>query len=138
MTITQGYLIRKMMPKLGEPTMMIIGLTLGGIGFGLIALSGSVPLLAVAVTALGLGVGLANPALSGSVSLVSDAEMQGNNLGVAQSLSSLARILGPVTGGMLYQNVGSWSPFAAAAALALGGAGVAALSRARLPAAGRA
>ena len=137
MTLTQGYLIRKLMPKWGEPKMLMIGMLMASLGFGLIAFSGSVALLAVAVTALGFGVGFTNPALNGSVSLVSGPEMQGNNLGVAQSLSSLARILGPVTGGLLYQDVGRWSPFAAAAALSLCGGLVALVSRAQLPAGGR-
>ena len=134
MTFTQGFLIRRMMPRAGEPAVLIAGLTLSAIGFALIGVSGSIPLLAVAVTALGFGNGFVHPALNGSVSLVSGRDVQGNNLGVAQSLSSLARILGPATGGLLYQQVGAWSPFTAAAVLAAGGAAVAITLRRRLPA----
>lgn len=118
MVFTQGYLIRKWMPKFGERRLMLAGLTLACAAFALMSISHSLGLLAVAVTLLALGNGLTNPALNGCVSLASGREVQGNNLGVSQSLSSLARILGPPTGGVLYQHVGIWSPFAAAAALA--------------------
>jgi predicted MFS family arabinose efflux permease len=80
---------------------------------------------------------LVNPSLSGSVSLVSGPEVQGNNLGVSQSLSSLARILGPAIGGALYQHAGVGSPFAISSALVLGGAAVAFAVRGCLPQGGR-
>ena len=137
LVFTQGYLIRKWMPRAGERKLLLIGLLLSAAGFALISASGGLGLLTVAVTLLGLGSGLANPALNGSVSLVSGSEVQGNNLGVSQSLSSLARILGPATGGALYQHMGDWSPFAAAAGLAAAGLGVAWTIRARLPEGGR-
>lgn len=137
MVFTQGYLIRKLMPKAGEGNLLPVGLVLSALGFALVMVSGNIALLALAVTCLGLGNGLSNPSLNGSVSLLSDADAQGNNLGVSQSLSSLARILGPATGGALYQQVGMWSPFAAAAVLAGLGAAMAFGVRARLPRAGR-
>jgi MFS family permease len=38
-------------------------------------------------------------------------EFQGLTLGLGQSLSSLARVLGPSTGGFLYGNLGHRTPF---------------------------
>jgi DHA1 family tetracycline resistance protein-like MFS transporter len=127
MVFTQGYLIRKWMPKYGERRLILAGLALTCSAFTLIAVAQTLWFLAAAVTLLALGNGLTNPSLNGCVSLASGREVQGNNLGVAQSLSSLARILGPPTGGALYQQIGTWSPFAAAAVLA-GTAGVVAWS----------
>lgn len=119
MVFTQGYLIRKMMPKYGERRLLFVGLILSMISYAMIASTSMLGLtgLAIAVTILGLGNGMVNPALNGAVSLASSADRQGNNLGVSQSLSSLARILGPPAGGALYMHQGAWSPFAAAAAL---------------------
>jgi DHA1 family tetracycline resistance protein-like MFS transporter len=133
MIFTQGYLIRRWIPKFGERRLVLGGFVLSSAAFALIPFAHSLELLAFAVTLLALGNGLTNPALSGCVSLASGREVQGHNLGVAQSLSSLARILGPPTGGALYQLIGAWSPFAAAAALAGLAGTLAWLIRARIP-----
>lgn len=137
LVFTQGYLIRKLMPKLGERKLLLLGLALAGSGFALASVGYNLTLLTLAVTILGLGIGLVNPSLNGSVSLVSGPEVQGNNLGVSQSLSSLARILGPAAGGALYQEIGSWSPFAVAAVSTFFGLLIAWTIRARLPQGGR-
>lgn len=117
MVFTQGYLIRKWMPKFGERKMLALGLGLSGLGFGLTGISDAVGMMAVSVTFLALGNGMVNPSLHGSVSLLSGKDVQGNNLGVSQSLSSVARILGPPIGGALYQRLGPYSPFTGAAVI---------------------
>jgi len=137
MVFTQGFLIRKLLPRMGESRLLLIGLVLAILGFALVAVGHSVALLAVAVTAIGLGTGLTNPSLTGSVSLVSGSDVQGNNIGVAQSLSSLARILGPATGGFVYQHIGTWAPFFAASVLSALSLAVAWSVRSRLPEGGR-
>jgi len=137
MVITQGYLIRKYMPKMGERKMLAAGLLLSAVGFGLCCMANEVWGLAVGVTALGLGNGLANPSLNGSISLLSGKDEQGNNLGVSQSLSSLARILGPPTGGYLYQQMNPSAPFGAAALIMLLGLGLASMVFGRMPEGGR-
>lgn len=138
MVITQGYLIRKYLPKFGERKVLATGLLLSTLGFALSSWANHVSQLAIGVTLLGLGNGLANPSINGSISLVSGKDVQGNNLGVSQSLSSMARILGPPTGGALYQHVGSWSPFAGAAVVTLVGWWLAWGIRDRMPEGGRA
>lgn len=115
MVITQGYLIRKFMPRWGERKVLLVGFILSALGFAASSLAGDLWILAVGVTFLGFGNGLANPSLNGSISLVSGKDVQGSNLGVSQSLSSMARILGPPTGGFLFQQFSPSAPFAAAA-----------------------
>lgn len=110
LVFTQGYLIRKWMPKFGERKLMFAGLALSALAFFVMSVSATVPLMAAAVTLLGLGNGLATPSLNGSVSLLSTETNQGNNLGVSQSLSAIARIIGPALGGYLYE-IGSHFPF---------------------------
>jgi DHA1 family tetracycline resistance protein-like MFS transporter len=138
MVITQGYLIRKFMPVYGERRILTAGLALSAIGFGVSAMAGSVALLAVGVTALGFGNGLATPSLTGSVSLASAEDQQGGNLGVGQSLSALARILGPPSGGAIYQHYSPSAPFAVASVVAGLGLLLVWRMRARLPQGGRA
>lgn len=121
MALTQGFLIRRLIPRLGEGKMVVLGLLT--MGFGLLGLSFSqeLTLLGVSVTALALGNGICTPALSGSISLFSGSEEQGNNLGVAQSLASLSRILGPVCGGILYESISIVTPFRFSSAVAIFG-----------------
>ncbi|MGZ3722207.1 MAG: MFS transporter [Bdellovibrionales bacterium] len=138
MVITQGYLIRKFMPKYGERNILIVGFILSAIGFAISSLASEVLGLAVGVTALGFGNGLANPSLNGSISLTSGKDVQGNNLGVSQSLSSMARILGPPTGGLLYQRISPSTPFLAAALVMVFGLIVAWSIRGRMPQGGKA
>lgn len=114
MVFTQGFLIRKFLPKYGERRLLTLGIGLAALGFLGVALSPSIPWLTLAVTLLGLGNGLANPALTGSISLLTSQKEQGAALGVNQSLSALGRIIGPALGGLFYQDIGRVSPFVAA------------------------
>lgn len=111
MVFTQGFLIRKLLDRFGEPVLMAIGLFLGATGISGIAAAPSIPFLACAVTLLGLGIGLANPSLNGAISLLTPSDRQGGTLGINQSLSALGRILGPAIGSLLYQTTGRSSPF---------------------------
>jgi len=137
MVITQGYLIRKMIPKYGERRVLRIGLALSAVGFATCCLGSELWLLALGVTLLGFGNGLATPSLNGSISLMTAKDSQGHTMGVSQSLSSVARILGPPTGGLLYQSVAPWSPFAGATILILIGAWLTWRMKNQMPEGGR-
>jgi MFS family permease len=108
---TQGYLIRRLMPKLGEKKLMTLGLALLGLGFWGVNLSSSVWILGVTMTLIALGNGLGNPAILGSVSLLTPKEQQGETMGVTHSLSALARIIGPALGGWFYGHYSHGMPF---------------------------
>ena len=116
---------------------LLAGLLLSSAGFALSSWAAQVGWLGLGVTLLGLGNGLANPSLNGSISLLSGKDVQGSNLGVSQSLSSMARILGPPTGGAIYQHIGPWSPFAGAAVITFLGWLIAWTVRGRIPEGGR-
>lgn len=118
MVITQGYLIRKWMPKFGEPLLLSVGLLLFAISLFGIAISHSVALLAITMTVLALGNGLMRPPNLGLISLLTPAEEQGSTMGVTNSIASLGRIIGPVIGGLLYEKVNRDAPFFLAGLLA--------------------
>jgi multidrug resistance protein len=119
MVFTQGYLIRKWMPRSGEPKLLTAGLALFGVSLFGIAMSHSIPMMAIAMTVLAVGNGLMRPPNLGMISLLTPANEQGSVLGVTNSLASLGRIVGPVLGGWLYQNFDQSAPFHLAGALAL-------------------
>lgn len=118
MVITQGYLIRKLLPKLKEYNLAPIGFVSMAIGLALISLTPHLAGLGLGVTLLAVGNGLANPSLTGTISLASSETEQGSNLGVSQSMSALARILGPALGGWIFGNIAMNIPFALSSAIA--------------------
>lgn len=117
--ITQGFLVRRLIPKLGERQVLRIGLTLFSTGLLIIPLAPTVSWMALAMTLLSLGNGLSNPSILGSISLLTDTKEQGESLGVTQSMASLGRILGPAIGGALYQSIAITAPFWTSGLLAL-------------------
>jgi MFS family permease len=119
MAFTQGYLVRKVMPKWGERKTAVIGMAVLGVSFYLISLSHTLALLSVAMLLLAIGNGLMRPSLLGIVSLLSSEKEQGVVMGASQSAASMGRILGPILGGWLYTTQGQPSPFFAAGCFTL-------------------
>ncbi len=114
--LTQGVLYRRLANRVSEATFMAMGLALMGIG--VLALGGvswlasqpdhpafwpllglTLPVLAVSV----VGFAFLTPSAQALISRRSPADRQGEILGVNQSASAMARILGPVCGLVLYK-----------------------------------
>jgi MFS transporter, DHA1 family, tetracycline resistance protein len=119
MAFTQGYLIRKLLPKWGERKMIVIGPTVTALGLYAIGASVGTIGLGFGCVLLALGSGISNPAIMGGVSLVTDPKEQGAVMGVTQSLASLARIMGPVSGGWLFSYFSPSMPYYAAGIITL-------------------
>ncbi len=116
---TQGYLIRKLLPKYGERKLLAFGLILAVLGMGWIGLSNSVTDLALAMTLFALGNGLVQPTNLGSLSLLASEKEQGRVMGVNQSFSAMGRIIGPFLGGVFFDKLGMQSPYLVSAGLML-------------------
>jgi MFS transporter, DHA1 family, tetracycline resistance protein len=119
MAFTQGFLVRRFLPKWGERKMLVSGMLLMALGFSLIAFSQTIQFLAIAMTLMAVGNGLVRPSLLGMVSLLADPNEQGVVMGASQSAASMGRILGPIAGGWFYVNVSIGSPFIAAGTVTL-------------------
>lgn len=111
MAFNQGFLVRRLLPKYGEPPLLLFGTLLFASALLLTGFASHVWMLGVSMTLLALGSGFVNPSVNGSVSLLSEANQQGEAMGVVQSLSALARILGPPIGGYLYAAFAPSAPF---------------------------
>ena len=111
MVFTQGFLVRVMIPFLGERKTVIWGLIIGALGFAGVGLSAWLWLLTLSVTFLCVGYGLSSTCLSGAVSLLTAKDRQGGIFGVHQSVFSIARIIGPALGGWLYRDLNPSAPF---------------------------
>lgn len=96
----QGYLLHRLIGALGESRMLVIGFVSQIVSQALLAISWSVPMVYVGITALAL-TGFLRPVISSLLSRRSGTHEQGAIIGVTQSLSSISQILGPLVAGFL-------------------------------------
>jgi MFS family permease len=97
----QGFGIKRLVSKLGEEKLIILGPLLLAVGIVLTPLLASIPGFGVSTVLVAVGVGITNTAVPGFISLMTPSERQGSTLGVTQSIGSIARIFGPVIGGYI-------------------------------------
>jgi len=104
--ILQGGLIGGLTRRFGEERLLLCGLALIGMGLLVMTVAHSVAVLAFAVSALALGMGLTQPSLNSLISRSAGDDEQGEVLGVSQSAGSLSRVLGPATAGFYFEEFG--------------------------------
>lgn len=98
----QGGLVGPITDRLGEANVIRLGQALDLVGFVIIGVSTTWLPLFVGLLVLALGQGLLTPALSSAVAAMSGPGRAGYTLGVQQSTGGLARVIGPLMGGLLY------------------------------------
>jgi DHA1 family tetracycline resistance protein-like MFS transporter len=124
--LIQGGLIRKLVPKFGEPILVAVGFASMSIGYAALGNVGAISGLVLVSTVSSFGNAILRPALSGLVTHAAGPGEQGLVLGITQSLNSTAQIAAPLLGGFLIGN--NWlSWWARVAALAAAGGLVAGL-----------
>jgi len=117
LALVQGLLVGRVVKRVGEPRLIPVAIAVIGLGIGLVPFAWTVPALLVAVGTLAVGMGFNGPALSAMVSRLTHADDQGGMLGLASSLASLGRVVGPAWGGFLFDAWGMTTPYLSAAAL---------------------
>jgi DHA1 family tetracycline resistance protein-like MFS transporter len=115
--VMQGVLIGPLTGRFGEERLMLGGLAFLLIGLVLLPFAGDLPRLLVALSALAVGNGALAPSLNSLISRRAGAGEQGEVMGVAQSVASLSRVLGPIIAGSLFGALGRSSPYFWGAAL---------------------
>ena len=126
LALAQGVLYRRLAKRVSEPTFMAVGIVLMGLGMASLAgVSWAAlqpieyrleyhtlfALLLMSLTVAVAGFALLTPSAQALVSRRSDPEKQGEILGVNQSASAMARIVGPLISLPLYFATGA--PFVA-------------------------
>jgi MFS family permease len=109
--VMQGGLIGRLTARFGEEKLLIAGLAAIALGLLAITAARDLPILIVAVSFLALGMGAMQPSLNSLISRRAGVEEQGEVMGVAQSVASLSRVLGPLLAGVLFAGIGRDSPF---------------------------
>jgi MFS family permease len=105
--LTQGLLVRRLVPRFGEKRAAIGGMASIATGFALVAFAGTATPVYAAIALVSIGSGFSNVAFSSLISLYSPADEQGKVLGVFRSLGSLARAVGPLVAGVIFWWSGS-------------------------------
>jgi len=119
LAIVQGALVGRVVKRMGERRLIPLAIFAIALGIGLIPYAWSIPTLLGALGVLALGMGFNNPSLTSMVSRLSHPDDQGGMLGLASSLASLGRVVGPAWGGYLYDSYGMTTPYLSAAGLML-------------------
>ncbi len=122
LVLTQGVLVGRVVPMVGEGAAIRLGLALNALGLGLLAGAGTWALLVPGLALLAVGQGMLTPTLASAVAAAVPGR-SGATLGAQQSAGGLARVCGPLLGGALFA-VATPLPYAVAAALTLAAFGL--------------
>ena len=117
--LVQGGLVRRVAPKYGERRLATFGIGTTIPGLLLVGWTTSELQLYIGLFFLAVGSALVMPSCSALISRYTPDDRQGLALGVFRSLGALARVIGPLAGGLLYWSLGSWSPYVVAAVVVL-------------------
>jgi MFS family permease len=98
--IIQGGLLGRLVKKLGEERLAMLGL-LSMLSHAALGWIFSLPMLLVVVAVGGFGTSVVRPSLTTLITRSVPPEQQGSALGVSQSLGSLGQIIGTVSAGAL-------------------------------------
>ena len=117
--VTQGGILRLLLPRFAEKGTALLGLLLLAVGLGWL---GILPARGSVWWALGLvaaGSALAMPTLTALLSRCVGADRQGSLQGMHQSVTALGRAVGALAGGFVYAQISRSSPYFSAVGVAL-------------------
>jgi MFS transporter, DHA1 family, tetracycline resistance protein len=117
--LTQGGLVRVLVPRLGECKLAIIAIVTFVTGLLIVSEAPGVGVTVMGLALCGIGMGAFTPSNSALASKQSTGHDRGSVMGTYQTSSSLARVIGPFASGPLYTVLGSKAPFLAGACVAL-------------------
>jgi multidrug resistance protein len=109
--IVQGGLIGRINKVMSKKTILMVGSLLIMVALAMIPYAGTFLGLAIVSIALSCGTGTFQPTVLSLISEVTSETEQGITLGMNQSLSSFARVLGPLWGGFAFEYLGYPFPF---------------------------
>jgi DHA1 family tetracycline resistance protein-like MFS transporter len=107
----QGGLIRRLVPRFGEPRLIVFGLAATTIGFAGLAMVSDAHALAGALFLVGLGQGLTSPSISGLLSRITPMSEQGAVFGTFSSAQTLARMVSYSLANMLLGRISTGAPY---------------------------
>jgi len=117
--LLQGVAISRITRLFGEEKLMIIGPLLMLLGIFFMPLISSIIVFFFSLTLMSSGIGITNTIVPSFLSQRTPPDEQGSVLGLTQSVSSIARVPGPLIGGLIYDFGGTNAPFITSSAILL-------------------
>ncbi len=109
--VLQGLLIGRLTKRWGEERLIVFGSLLIAIGMICMPLFPSIIVFLASLTLIASGIGTLNTVLPTFISTRTAPDEQGGMLGVTQSVGSIARIPGPLVGGLVAELAGLQGAF---------------------------
>jgi MFS family permease len=117
----QGGAVYKLTSKIGEVRTIFLGLAVFASSYFILSFKNPEYLAILSIVLLGLGLGLTQPPAYSLISKLTPRGDQGAAFGLAQSLTSLSNIIGPVIAGVSFEYVSPFTPYQIGLALILAG-----------------
>ncbi len=117
--IIQGGFIKQLAKMFNDRNLILLGTIFMIVGLAAIPYGQNFLGVAIAGGILAIGTGMLQPTILSMVSKYSHETEQGSILGINQSFSALARVLGPVWGGFSFHYLGYQAPFLTGSLFAL-------------------
>ena len=116
MIVVQGGIIGRLVKRFGEAALVPVGIGLLSLSLFILPFAAPVVPMTAIFMLMAVGQGIASPSLHSPISRGTSADEQGFVLGTNQSMSALARAIGPSLAGFIYLGAPAW-PFYASAAI---------------------
>lgn len=110
MVLVQGGIVHVAAKRFGETKALQFGLTLNIFGLLVLGSAKSWPVLIISLALLVIGQGLITPMTTSLIAGRAHGNRRGAVLGVQQAVGSMARVVGPVCGGFLFNQLGIGAP----------------------------
>ena len=111
--VSQSFIMPKLLIKLSDKQIAILGMVSEIIGYSFIAASALFslyPLLIIGMLMYGFGDSIFGPSFNGMLSKSVSSSEQGRIQGGSQSIQALARMIYPILGGQIYVSLGHAAP----------------------------
>ena len=118
--ITQGFLVGRITNKFRDDILIVVSVATMAISLLGWAIAPSVFALLVVLAPTSLAGGILNTLLSSTLTKAVEPQEIGGILGLSASVESSTRILAPILGGALLQQLGTWAPGAFGAIVMVG------------------
>ncbi|MFC3676867.1 MFS transporter [Ferrovibrio xuzhouensis] len=115
----QGVLIGPLTRRFGESRLLAAGILALALGTVMTEWVFAEPVMGLSILLTAGGFGMINPSIASLISRSAGEGHVGLTMGVSQSMSALGRVVGPVWGGLLFEQAGITSPYLVGGAILL-------------------
>lgn len=119
MILVQGGIIGRLVKRFGEAALVPVGIGLLSLSLFILPFAEPIVPMTAIFMLMAIGQGIASPSLHSLISRGTSPDEQGFVLGTNQSMSALARAVGPTFAGFVYLGAPSWPFYVSGTILAL-------------------